>query len=52
MTNLKEAFVKIYKKQLFERLNLYRNFDSISQTFADFHHENVFFEKKNQRSEI
>ena len=46
MTNLKKTSVKIHKKQLFERLNSYRSLNSISQTFTNFHHADVFFEKK------
>ena len=46
MTNLKKAPIRIYKNQLFERLNSYRNSDSISSVSANFHHANVFFEKK------
>ena len=46
MTNLKEVSVKIYKNQFFEQFNSYRNSNSISSTLANFHHVNVFFEKK------
>ena len=52
MTNLKKASVKIYKKQLFKRLNSYQNSDSISQTFTNFYHANVFFEKKINKTEF
>ena len=51
MTNLKEVSVKIYKKQLLERLSSY-HLDSISQTFTDFHHADVFFEKEIDESEF
>ena len=46
MTNLKKASIKIYKNQFLERLNLYRNQNLILSVSADFHHANVFFEKK------
>ena len=46
MTNLKKTSIRVYKNQLFERLNLYRNQNSVSSVSANFHHANVFFEKK------
>ena len=46
MTNLKKTSIKIYKNQFFERFNLYWNQNSISSVSANFHHANVFFEKK------
>ena len=52
MTNLKEISIKIYKKQLLERLSSYRSSDSISQTFTNFHHADVFFEKKINKAEF
>lgn len=46
MANLEEAPVRIYKGQFFERLSSYRNSNPIPPASADFHHANVFFEKK------
>ena len=43
MANLKKISVKIYKKQLFERLTQYRN--SALQASMNFHHADVFLGK-------
>ena len=46
MTNLKKTSIKIYKSQFFERFNLYRNQNLTSSVSTNFHHADVFFEKK------
>ena len=46
MTNLNKILTKIYKNQLFERLNSYGNLNLISSISTDFYHANIFLEKR------